>query len=548
MTKKLQELLEELGEVAAKPVATDDSAPRELKVSMDNSDVYPADEHKQAEDIEGLIIESYALLGETVQLALTEDLAGLQNRMARGTYKNAERVAKINSKIKAKTSGDINKISDDNKELEKIAVQQVEKNPNADVGLIGAAGRTASKFAGKAVNVAGNVASKAVTAGKDIFNKVKTAIGKDRANTAARAAALGVTESIKFVLTEMKVPFNKDIVNLIENQVVFIEELENIVAAKPTATEHKTPTSLKVSIKNDTLYNSDNHMQSDDVIGILVEQILRDENLYNEAMAGVALHEALQDDNFFNFVLEETRRTVSIAESFINLSEAEVDPFLDLLTESGVNELDYILENYQTLQEYRPWNAVKRMAGRAIADPTKKIAAQFAGSNKKVANFLTGIPQTLAARAAQKGQQKEDVKTAKNNLKDRRQHLLSIGDTAGVADLEKQLDAARARRGIPGLRWLTRSKEGKADIKRMGKDQWTKAVTKQNEVIDTNTKNKINTVKDRRKQEEDIYKMRYNNKPVAAPYVKEVDLPADSNLASKPRSRVEELPPLPPTP
>jgi hypothetical protein len=57
MNKKVQKLLEELGSAAAKPVATQHSAGKSLKVSFDNSKVYSPEVHQQAEEVEAVIIE-----------------------------------------------------------------------------------------------------------------------------------------------------------------------------------------------------------------------------------------------------------------------------------------------------------------------------------------------------------------------------------------------------------------------------------------------------------------------------------------------------------
>jgi len=59
MNKKVQKLLEELGVEAAKPVATTHGEGKPLKLSLSNSKIYSADKHQQAEEVEGLVIESY---------------------------------------------------------------------------------------------------------------------------------------------------------------------------------------------------------------------------------------------------------------------------------------------------------------------------------------------------------------------------------------------------------------------------------------------------------------------------------------------------------
>jgi len=56
--KKLKRLLEELGAAAAEPVATSDANPVEHTPKIENTDTYPADEHKQAEEVKGLVIEN----------------------------------------------------------------------------------------------------------------------------------------------------------------------------------------------------------------------------------------------------------------------------------------------------------------------------------------------------------------------------------------------------------------------------------------------------------------------------------------------------------
>ena len=56
--KKLQRLVEELlkSEVA-EPVATEEREPRTLKVKLNNTDVYPKDEHEQKEEVEEVLVE-----------------------------------------------------------------------------------------------------------------------------------------------------------------------------------------------------------------------------------------------------------------------------------------------------------------------------------------------------------------------------------------------------------------------------------------------------------------------------------------------------------
>jgi hypothetical protein len=58
MNKKVQKLLEELGSQAAKPSATQHREGTALKLSFNNSKVYPASEHEQAEEVQEVIIES----------------------------------------------------------------------------------------------------------------------------------------------------------------------------------------------------------------------------------------------------------------------------------------------------------------------------------------------------------------------------------------------------------------------------------------------------------------------------------------------------------
>jgi len=58
ITKKLHRLLEDLGSAAAKSVATTDSAAKEAAPTADNDKVYPADEHKQAEEVKEVVVES----------------------------------------------------------------------------------------------------------------------------------------------------------------------------------------------------------------------------------------------------------------------------------------------------------------------------------------------------------------------------------------------------------------------------------------------------------------------------------------------------------
>jgi hypothetical protein len=58
LNKKLQKLLEELGAAAAEPVATEEKEPKTLSVKVDNDSVYPADEHKQSEDVTPVVVES----------------------------------------------------------------------------------------------------------------------------------------------------------------------------------------------------------------------------------------------------------------------------------------------------------------------------------------------------------------------------------------------------------------------------------------------------------------------------------------------------------
>jgi len=53
----IEYLLEELGEVAVEPVH-DDSEPEELEPEVETEDVYPSEDHEQAEEIEEVIVES----------------------------------------------------------------------------------------------------------------------------------------------------------------------------------------------------------------------------------------------------------------------------------------------------------------------------------------------------------------------------------------------------------------------------------------------------------------------------------------------------------
>jgi hypothetical protein len=61
MTNKVRRLLEELGAAAAEPVHGSES-PKEHTPEFENSDVFPADEHEQAEEIEEVIVEAFELL------------------------------------------------------------------------------------------------------------------------------------------------------------------------------------------------------------------------------------------------------------------------------------------------------------------------------------------------------------------------------------------------------------------------------------------------------------------------------------------------------
>jgi len=73
--KRLEKLLEELkGEVAAEPVATEEKQPEELKPEIKNDDILPANEHKEVEEIEEVVIESEKLYSRDELVSLFESL------------------------------------------------------------------------------------------------------------------------------------------------------------------------------------------------------------------------------------------------------------------------------------------------------------------------------------------------------------------------------------------------------------------------------------------------------------------------------------------
>jgi hypothetical protein len=59
LAEQLGFVREELGSVAAEPVATAEKAPKSLKISLGNDQVFTADNHKQAEDVKPVLVEGY---------------------------------------------------------------------------------------------------------------------------------------------------------------------------------------------------------------------------------------------------------------------------------------------------------------------------------------------------------------------------------------------------------------------------------------------------------------------------------------------------------
>jgi hypothetical protein len=76
LSRKLVKLLEELGDAAAQPVATVDTEPTVLTVSIGNDQVLPADEHKQVDEVKPVVVEAEEVKAAETPAAETPAVAG----------------------------------------------------------------------------------------------------------------------------------------------------------------------------------------------------------------------------------------------------------------------------------------------------------------------------------------------------------------------------------------------------------------------------------------------------------------------------------------
>jgi hypothetical protein len=56
--KKLEKLLEQLGQSLAEPITIKDKDPEDLNVKMNNSNIFPTEEHQESEDVKEIVVES----------------------------------------------------------------------------------------------------------------------------------------------------------------------------------------------------------------------------------------------------------------------------------------------------------------------------------------------------------------------------------------------------------------------------------------------------------------------------------------------------------
>jgi len=221
-------VIESLGTAAAEPVATEEKEPKTLSVKVDNDSVYPADEHKQSEDVTPVVVEGRVNLAklEAKNAKKAKEYAGY----ARGFEKDG---------LGAKSA-----------EMQKKAEEYAGYARGFDKDKLG---EEAAKNTNKAE------LKKIVNAGVE-FNDVDL---------------LNILEANGY---------NPDLNNLlalkedIKNGIIVIEDITRDtdlgdVAVEPVATEHKEPKSLKVVINNNSVYTDEKHHQSDDVEGIIVENM-----------------------------------------------------------------------------------------------------------------------------------------------------------------------------------------------------------------------------------------------------------------------------------
>jgi hypothetical protein len=280
LNKKLQKLLEELGAAAAEPVATEEKEPKTLSVKVDNDSVYPADEHKQSEDVTPVVVEGRVNLAklEAKNAKKAKEYAGY----ARGFEKDGLGAKSAEMQKKAEEYAGYARGT----RLDRLGTG-IAKNAKKAKEYAGYArgfekdglGAKSAEMQKKAEEYAGYARG---------FEKDK--LGVEAAKTTRKAELEKIVNAgVEFndvdLLNILEANgYNPDLNNLlalkedIKNGIIVIEDITRDtdlgdVAVEPVATEHKEPKSLKVVINNNSVYTDEKHHQSDDVEGIIVENM-----------------------------------------------------------------------------------------------------------------------------------------------------------------------------------------------------------------------------------------------------------------------------------
>jgi hypothetical protein len=293
---------------AVKPLHGENTAEMSTP-KLDNASVYPADEHKQTEEVKEVIVESYFKKFETIGRALsksgvlTEDLSGLKKRSARNTYKMGEKGVKEISRVVKNAPLSIEDATELDRKQRKflsLAGRAVKKHRNADVDPVTGVVRDTTNFVGQKLKDAGNFVfntiptevSKFVGKGvdfvKDIFNKATTKKATKKATANAKTSkvtGVNLPESftpseIKEVLTEMGLSFNDKFlsvlteqVNYFGNQVLLEEVALGSVAAEPVATSDAPAKEATPDVTNKDLFPAEEHKQTEEVKEVIVEGV-----------------------------------------------------------------------------------------------------------------------------------------------------------------------------------------------------------------------------------------------------------------------------------
>jgi hypothetical protein len=208
------------------------------------------------------------------------------------------------------------------------------------------------------------------------------------------------------------------------------------------ATTHDTPRALKVVINNDTVYSADNHIQSEDVEGLIIESLLKygTEKIISEAMDAVELGDKL-----------------------FTLTEDKINYLLENLSNEELLELNTLVENYTNLLELKTWDYLKHFAGR-IKDtgakrkiekslaPTKKAAEEvaatkFTANYQLLKNNVANARSKILANPKLTPQQKyERVEAIENTLRDKK-----AAAGVGIGGFMGQKRAISADKGVQAV-------------------------------------------------------------------------------------------------